>query len=42
MVCEGDHETPSVILAIDPVSLETLGTMNVGIYPDRLAVLKAP
>lgn len=38
LVCEGDHVNPSVVLALDSVSLETRATMTVGAYPDRLAV----
>ena len=41
VVCEGDHVTPSVILALDPSTLETKATMPVGVYPDRLAILGA-
>jgi YVTN family beta-propeller protein len=37
VVCEGDHVAPSVVLAVDPSTLETRATMNVGVYPDRLA-----
>lgn len=42
LVCEGDHVSPSVVLALDPTTLETKATMPVGAYPDRLLVLGAP
>jgi DNA-binding beta-propeller fold protein YncE len=38
VVCEGDHETPSVVLALDSETLETVATLPVGVYPDRLVV----
>lgn len=40
VVCEGDHETPSVVLALDAESLETKATLPVGVYPDRLAIAR--
>lgn len=40
VVCEGDHVAPSVVLALDPSSLETLTTYPVGVYPDRLALAR--
>lgn len=40
LVCEGDHKTPSVVLALDGTSLATTARMNVGAYPDRLVVAK--
>jgi DNA-binding beta-propeller fold protein YncE len=42
VVCEGDHVSPSVVLALDPATLDTKATMNVGVYPDRVALLRAP
>lgn len=42
VVCEGDHVAPSVVLALDPDTLETKATMNVGVYPDRLSIAGAP
>lgn len=41
VVCEGDHTKPSVILSLDPATLDTKATMPVGVYPDRLAILGA-
>ncbi len=38
LVCEGDHVKPSVVLALDPETLETRSSMTVGVYPDRLAL----
>jgi YVTN family beta-propeller protein len=37
LVCEGDHVNKSVVLALDPTTLETKSTMTVGVYPDRFA-----
>lgn len=37
LVCEGDHVNKSVVLALDPSTLDTKSTMTVGVYPDRLA-----
>jgi YVTN family beta-propeller protein len=37
LVCEGDHTNKSVVLVLDPSTLETKSTMTVGVYPDRLA-----
>lgn len=42
VVCEGDHKTPSVVLALDPATLETRATIPVGVYPDRLAFVGPP
>jgi DNA-binding beta-propeller fold protein YncE len=42
VVCEGDRVTPSVVLALDPETLETFTTLPVGVYPDRLVVGSAP
>jgi DNA-binding beta-propeller fold protein YncE len=38
VVCEGDHATGSVVLALEPESFVTLASMSVGVFPDRLAV----
>jgi DNA-binding beta-propeller fold protein YncE len=38
VVCEGDHAAPSVVLALEPEAFTTLGTLSVGVFPDRLAV----
>jgi DNA-binding beta-propeller fold protein YncE len=40
VVCEGDHETPSVVLAVDADSLEIKASLPVGVYPDRLAIAR--
>jgi hypothetical protein len=40
VVCEGDHQQPSVVLALDRDSLETKATLPVGVYPDRLAIAR--
>lgn len=37
LVCEGDHVNKSVVLVLDPSTLETRSSMTVGVYPDRLA-----
>ncbi|HEY3494422.1 MAG TPA: YncE family protein [Polyangiaceae bacterium] len=41
LVCEGDHRSPSVVLVLDPESFETLASLPVGVYPDRLAIGRA-
>ncbi len=38
LVCEGSHVGPGSVVALDPETLETLGKVDVGVYPDRLAV----
>jgi len=42
LVCEGDHESPSVVLGLNTGSLEIETRFDVGIYPDGLAVAGAP
>jgi hypothetical protein len=42
VVCEGDHETPGKVLALDLGTLETTATFTVGVYPDRLAIVSPP
>lgn len=42
LVCEGDHVKASVVLALDPATLETRATMNVGVYPDRIGFARKP
>jgi DNA-binding beta-propeller fold protein YncE len=42
LVCEGDHVGPGKLLELDPGSLETLAELEVGVYPDRLAIGAAP
>lgn len=37
LVCEGDHVRPGKVLEIDPVTLDTLRTFEVGVYPDVIA-----
>jgi hypothetical protein len=38
VVCEGDHVTASIVLALDADTFETRAALPVGVYPDRLAV----
>ena len=40
MVCEGNHFGPGAIVELDPESLEVLGRVEVGLWPDRLAILE--
>lgn len=40
VVCEGDHQAPSVVLALAADSLETKASLPVGVYPDRLAIAR--
>lgn len=37
LVCEGDHVAPGKVLEIDPRTLETLRSLEVGAYPDVIA-----
>jgi YVTN family beta-propeller protein len=41
VVCEGDHYTPGAVVELDPTTLEITARVEVGVYPDRLAV-RAP
>jgi DNA-binding beta-propeller fold protein YncE len=36
VVCEGDHETAGAVLTLDPVTLATVESTEVGIYPDSI------
>ena len=38
LVCEGDHVAPGKLLELDAGSLATLAELEVGVYPDRLAI----
>ncbi|HEY3494238.1 MAG TPA: beta-propeller fold lactonase family protein, partial [Polyangiaceae bacterium] len=40
LVCEGDHYTPGRLVELDPGSLAIRAGVELGIYPDRLAVLE--
>jgi len=37
LVCEGDHIKPGKLLEIDPATLETIRSFDVGVYPDVIA-----
>jgi len=37
LVCEGDHVKPGKVLEIDPATLDTVRTFDVGVYPDVIA-----
>jgi DNA-binding beta-propeller fold protein YncE len=37
LVCEGNHVDPSKIVEIDPTTLETIRSFDVGLYPDVIA-----
>jgi DNA-binding beta-propeller fold protein YncE len=37
VVCEGDHVAPGKLLTLDPDTLETRTTTEVGVYPDAMA-----
>ena len=34
MVCEGDQSTPGDVLTLDPLTLKTIASTKVGVYPD--------
>jgi YVTN family beta-propeller protein len=36
LTCEGDHYGPGKVLWLDPVTLETIYSQTVGVYPDAL------
>ena len=38
LVCEGDHQNPSVVLVLDASTLDVVTSLPVGVYPDRLAL----
>jgi YVTN family beta-propeller protein len=38
LVCEGDHYRPGAVVRLDPETLAVTGRVEVGLYPDRLAV----
>ena len=40
VVCEGDHQSESVVLALDPETFEQIGSMPVGVYPDGLSITR--
>ncbi|MBI5607841.1 MAG: YncE family protein [Deltaproteobacteria bacterium] len=42
VVCEGDHQGPGQVLALDPQSLQTLWSVPTGAYPDRVALAGPP
>lgn len=39
LVCEGDHVTPGKLLFLDPQTLETRVSLDVGVYPDKVLVV---
>lgn len=39
LVCEGDHESPGKVIWLDPETLETVRSAEVGVYPDAIAVV---
>lgn len=38
LVCEGDHEAPGTLVAIDPETLALRAKLPVGVFPDRMVV----
>ena len=36
LVCEGDHEAPGKVLWLDPATLDTVRSVDVGVYPDTI------
>jgi len=42
LVCEGDRKTASHILKLDATTLATVSVLEVGVYPDRLAIGAPP
>jgi len=37
LVCEGDHVKPGKVLELDPTTLDTVRSFDVGVYPDVIA-----
>ncbi len=42
MVCEGDHYAPGAVVQLDAETLAVIAHVDVGVYPDRLALLAPP
>lgn len=42
VVCEGDHVGPGRVIAVDPLSLQTLWFVETGAYPDRVGLAGSP
>jgi hypothetical protein len=40
IVCEGSHYTPGAVLELDPETLTVRSRVEVGLYPERLAILE--
>jgi hypothetical protein len=40
LTCEGDHYASGSVIRLDPVTLAIEAKVDVGVYPDRLAVLE--
>ncbi len=41
VVCEGNREDPGSVLFVDATSLETVGSAEVGVFPDAIEILRA-
>jgi DNA-binding beta-propeller fold protein YncE len=42
VVCEGDHASPGALVAVDPDTLDVVGRLELGVYPDVLRVVEGP
>jgi DNA-binding beta-propeller fold protein YncE len=42
VVCRGNGSDPGRVLTLDPMTLETRASVTVGVYPDRLALVRRP
>jgi YVTN family beta-propeller protein len=40
LVCEGDHVSPGAVLVLDPTTLATKARIELGVYPDKVIVVK--
>ncbi|HTQ05526.1 MAG TPA: hypothetical protein VMI54_16805 [Polyangiaceae bacterium] len=40
ITCEGDHFRNGAVVEVDPQTLAVIGSVDVGVYPDRMAVLE--
>lgn len=41
LVCEGDHQSDSVVVVLDPTTLDVVASIPVGVYPDALVIAGA-
>jgi hypothetical protein len=42
LVCEGDHVNPGTFVWLDLAATKVIGSVKIGVFPDGLALVKAP